>query len=97
MRRLPPPKKADHKTGLRTLNGEALDVRHAATLLFGEGAQKNLRRLVDRRLVPYRRLNGRIVFLRSELLTYLNNLPGCTAEQAMANTEARQGDVQHRH
>ena len=85
MRKLPPPKKAGHKTGLRTLNGEALDVRHAATLLFGEGAEKNLRRLVDRRLVPHRRLNGRIVFLRSELLAYLNKLPGPTLKEAMTN------------
>ncbi len=71
----------------RQINGLLLDVRTAASFLGG--SEKQLRGMVDRRLVPFRRINSRIVFLRSELEQFLFMLPGCTADEAKANMEAR--------
>ena len=74
--------------GPRRIDGAVLDVRAAAAFLGG--SEKQLRGMVDRRLIPFRRLNGsRIVFLRNELEEFIITLPGCTAAEAKANVEAR--------
>ena len=85
--RKPPKKQPGMGTGPRTLNGAALDVRGVS--IFYGGTEKLIRGLVERRLIPFKRLGGRIVFLRAELETWLANLPGCTADEAKANLEAR--------
>ncbi len=94
MKRPPPPKKSGQGRGPRTLNGEFMDTMHTAYLLFGDGNPKNklgnrkkLERLVARREVPFRKLGGRNVFVRSELIMWMTRLPGCSLKEAMTNTE----------
>jgi len=79
-----PPKK---KRGHRTINGAALDVRSAAALLGM--TEKTLRGMIARQLVPFRRLNSRIIVLRSELEIWLQTLDGCTLDDARINMEQR--------
>jgi excisionase family DNA binding protein len=86
-RSLPPKKQPGQGKGPRTLNGAVLDVRSAAGLLGT--TEKTVRRLVDRRALPFRRLNSRIIFLRAELETFLAALPGCSAKEARENIEMR--------
>ena len=81
MRILPPPKKAGQATGPRRFAGEVLDVHEAAALLGA--SEKVVRARVARRLLPFRRSGGRIVFLREELLEFYRQLPGCTLMEAM--------------
>jgi hypothetical protein len=88
MRINPPKKQKGQGCGLRRIDGAALDVRGASA--FYGGTEKQTRGLVDRRLIPFRRLGGRIVFLRSELEGWLQTLEGCTLDEARANHEARQ-------
>jgi hypothetical protein len=73
--------------GLRTINGAALDVRGAAVFLGT--TEKALRGMIARQLVPYRRLNSRIVLVRSDLEQFLDGLPGVTLDEARTNREAR--------
>jgi hypothetical protein len=76
------------RTGERTFRGQALDVREAAALLGT--SEKTVRGMISRQLVPYRRLNARIIFLRTELAAWLETLPGVTLDEARMNQEARQ-------
>jgi hypothetical protein len=87
MKNLPPKKHPGQGCGHRTINGTALDVRGAAAFLGT--TEKTLRGLIGRQLIPFRRLNSRIILLRNELESFLADLPGCTPEQARANQEAR--------
>jgi hypothetical protein len=87
------PRKPRHKkqpgegTGPRRIDGLALDVRGAAALV-GD-TEKGIRGKAARRLIPFRRLGGRIIFLRSELETWLSSLDGCTLDEAKTNMAAR--------
>ena len=83
----PPKKKPGMGTGPRAFNGLALDVRGAAALV-GD-TEKGIRGKAARRLIPFRRLGGRIVFLRSELEAWLLSLDGCTLDEAKTNMEPR--------
>lgn len=85
--RLPPKKQPGQGLGARRICGAILDVRNGADHLGVK--EKALRGLVARRLIPFRKLGGRIVFLRSELDLYLNRLPGVPLDEAMNNLEAR--------
>lgn len=78
-----------HGQGCRphAYNGIVLDVRGAAA--FIGTTEKTLRGMIDRQRIPFRRLNSRIVLLRSELESFLSGLPGCTLDEARANQEAR--------
>jgi hypothetical protein len=87
MRKLPPKKQLGQGVGPRTINGAVLDVRGAAAFLGT--TEKTLRGLIDRRLVPFRRLNSRVILVRSELETLLVGLPGCTLDEAKTNMEMR--------
>jgi len=88
------PRKPRHKkqpgegTGPRRIDGLALDVRTGAAFLGA--TQKAVYGQVERRTIPFRRLGGRIVFLRSELEAWLETLPGVTLDEARMNQEARQ-------
>ncbi len=73
----------------RSLDGELLDVAHAAKF-FGT-TEKAIRSRVARRLVPHRRWGGRVVFLRDELIEFRARLAGVNVEQALANVAARGG------
>lgn len=88
--RVPPPKKRPGQgRGPRTVNGLALDVRSAAGLIGM--SEKQMRGLVSRRLIPFRRLSGRIILLRQELEHWLACLDGCGLEEVRANHAMRQG------
>jgi hypothetical protein len=82
-----PRKQVGQGTGPRAFNGLALDVRSAAAFLGT--SEKTLRGLIARQLVPFRRLNSRIVLLRSELESFLLGLPGVTLDEAQNNMEQR--------
>ena len=86
--RRPPPKTAGQAVGARRISGELLlDVAGASALLGM--TPKAIRGRVERRLLPYRRLQGRVVFVKAELLEYLEALDGVTVEEAIANVAAR--------
>ena len=71
----------------RVINGDLLDIASASQLLGC--TQKMLRARVARRVVPFRKLGGRIVFRRAELEQFIDGLPGVTVAQAQANLAAR--------
>jgi hypothetical protein len=77
----PPKRKIGQGRGERAINGELLDVKGAARL-YGISPSA-LRCKVWRRTVPFRKWNGRVVFLRKELERFLMKLPGCTLEEAV--------------
>lgn len=85
--RTPPKKQPGQGCGLRTLDGAVLDVRSAAALIGT--TEKLIRSRVERRCIPFRRLGGRIVFLRDELTAYQQRLPGCGLEEALKNLGER--------
>lgn len=89
IRQHPPKKQPGQGCGRRTINGAALDVREASVFLGM--TEKTLRGMIDRQCVPYRRLNSRIILLRSELERFLVALPGCTLQEAKSNGEMRHG------
>lgn len=68
---------------LRTFDGAVLDVTAASSFLGM--SEKTIRARVARRMIPFRRFGGRIVFLRAELEGFLKNLPGCGMEEAERN------------
>ena len=70
--------------------GEVLDVASTATFLGV--TEKAVRARVARRLIPFRKWGGRIVFLRTELLEFLESLPGCDLPDALQNQATREGD-----
>ena len=84
----PPKKQKGQGLGPRTIDGAALDVRGG--LIFLGWTEKKTRGMVERKLIPVRRLGStRIIFIRAELEAWLANLPGCTLDEARANVEAR--------
>jgi Helix-turn-helix domain len=91
MNRKPPKKKAGQAKRPRRFDGAVKDVAGEA-LELGI-TQKCLRSQVARGLIPYRRLGGRIVFLADEVREFLRQLPGVTAEQALANVAARRDEL----
>ena len=71
----------------RAINGDLLDIASASQLLGC--SQKMMRARLARRIVPFRKLGGRIVFRRAELEQFIDGLPGVTVAQAHANLAAR--------
>jgi hypothetical protein len=86
---IPPKKQEGQGRGPRLINGAALDI-HAGAQLFG-GTEKQMRAMVARGVVPYRRIGSRIIFLKSELETWLAGLPGVTLAEAADNRKVREG------
>ena len=87
--RQPPRKQPGQGKGPRRIDGVALDVRGGASLLGG--TEKQMRGMVARRIVPFRRLGTRIIFIRTELEQFLLSLDGCSLDEARKNREARHG------
>jgi hypothetical protein len=85
----PPKKQKGRNSGPRSFNGAIRDVDGIAAFL-GE-TPKTARAQVDRGLLPYRRLGGRIVFIVEEVQEFLRRLPGVTADEAIANVVKRNG------
>ena len=75
----------------RSYNGQLLDVAAASELLGC--SERALRARIARRLIPYRRFSGRIVFVRSELEAFLMNLPGCSVKEARHNLGMRSSEL----
>jgi hypothetical protein len=89
--RTPPPRKpAGKATGPRTLNGDAMDV---ATFSREQGqTEKTTWAQIQRRVIPFRKLGGRVVILRSEIQRFYEALPGVTVEEALKNLQERNGE-----
>ena len=63
----------------RTYENELLTALEAAEVLRrSPGAVRNL---VMRRKIPYRKAGGRLYFLRSELVAWVQDSPGVTLEE----------------
>ena len=72
----------------KLINGTLLlDVASAAHLLGC--SERSLRARVRRQLVPYRKLDSRVVFRRDELQQFIEDLPGVTLDEARANAFTR--------
>jgi excisionase family DNA binding protein len=67
------------------VNGALLDVKAAAAYLGG--SERWLRRLLERGLVPCGRLGRNIVFKRSELEQFVDDLKGISPRQARFNAK----------
>lgn len=85
----PPKKQIGQGLGPRRIDGVVLDVRCGS--LFLGWSEKRTRGMIERRLIPFRRVGGRIVFLRSDLEHWLQTLDGCSLEEARNNMLIRQG------
>lgn len=88
--RRPPKKQKAVKTGPRRIAGALLDVTSCAALI-GE-SEYAVRAQVARGVLPHRRRNGRVVFLREEIQEFLRRLPGITLDEALANIAHRRED-----
>lgn len=88
MKTLPPKKRAGHATGPRRLNGEVWDV-HTVAAMMG-ATEKTIRGQVARRLLPFKKLGGRVVFLPDSIRAYLAALPGVSVDEALENLKARE-------
>ena len=87
--RTPPKKQKGWGRGPRRIDGACLDVR-GGSLFFG-WSEKKTRGLVARRIIPFHKINGRIIFLRVELEQWLVGLGGVTVGEAIQNMQSRQG------
>ena len=72
--------------------GELLDVRAAAAFLGR--TERAIRKDIERRRLPFRRHGARILFVRSELTTFLAALDGVSVEEAVANVRNGAGGDQ---
>jgi hypothetical protein len=71
--------------GKKRINGLMLGISEASALLGV--SERALRARVSRHQVPYRRFQGRIVFLRNELDEFLLSLPGVTLQEVKHQAE----------
>jgi len=83
----PPKKRKGQATRPRRIAGEILDVTAVAELLGVSDDTIRARR--TRQQIPYRKWGGRIIFIRSEVMRYLEALEGVSVEDALSNERAR--------
>lgn len=74
----------------RSFTGAALDV-HACAGLLGT-SPRAIRGMVAKKIIPHRRLAGRVIFIRTEIESWLVGLSGCTPEEARENLNAWESD-----
>ena len=86
----PPKKRAGQPTGRRRLDGEVMDIPALAAMIGG--TEKCARARVARGLLPYRKWGGRVIFIKSEILSFLSKLEGVSVDQALTNVAARNGE-----
>ena len=86
---VPPRKRAGQAGTPRRFDGQLLDVASAAKYLGT--SEKCIRSRVSRRLLPYKRMGGRVLFVRVELDAYLSALGGCGVDEAVENERVRRG------
>lgn len=75
----------------RVVDGALLDVKSAAEFLGGN--ERWLRRLLERGVVPCKKLGRTIVFKRSELDEFIDELPGVSPRQARLNAKKKKGRI----
>ncbi len=78
-----PPKKRQ-----RSFDGEVLDVSSVAATYFG-GSRRTVENQVARKLIPFKRLGGRIIFLKTELNEFFSRLDGVSVEDAIRHNQER--------
>lgn len=71
----------------RKIAGVLLDVKSAAEFLGGN--ERWLRRLLERGIVPCRRIGRNVYFKRSELEQFVDDLEGITPRQAKFNSKKK--------
>jgi hypothetical protein len=79
------PSKGKHRRAPRPA-GEWTDVKGASAIVGI--TEKSVRARVARHQLPFRRLNGQIIFNRAELGDFLEKLNGVTLSEALANATA---------
>jgi len=67
--------------------GQLLDVSSGATLM-GQKEQW-VRKRIERRTIPFRKIGRRVYFVRSELEEWLARAPGVSPTEALDNALAR--------
>ncbi len=82
-------KHPEQREDQQCLNSEIFNVE--ATAAFLGWSPKKVRSHVARRTIPFLRLGGRIIFRREDLRLYLDQLEGCTVEEALENERNRRG------
>ena len=75
--------------GPRRIDGAMMDIGRGAAFLGLP--PKAARARIERGTLPYRRLGGRIVFLRRELERFLESLDGVTLDEALSNLRISAG------
>jgi hypothetical protein len=90
MTRIPPRRKPGWGKGPRTFSGEVMDIRATSQHLGQTECQT--RSQIARGILPYRRLGGRIIVLRSELCNFLDGLEGVSIDQAQRTLAAMRGE-----
>jgi len=90
MIRKPPKRLAGWGRGRRSLAGQLMDVRACSELIGG--TEDQIRSRAAHGLLPYRKWAGRVVFLRPEIMEFLEALPGVSLADARANAAARRGE-----
>ncbi len=88
MARRPPPKKQGQAQNRRAFNGILMDVLGLASYLGT--SEHTIRSRVRRREIPFKKMGGRLLFLKHEIDRYLEQLPGCDLDEAVQNLEDRQ-------
>lgn len=79
----PPLKRVGQGKGPRRIDGVCFDV--CCGSLFLGWSEKKTRGMVARKLIPYRKVGGRIIFIKRDLEHWLQTLEGCTVEEARQN------------
>jgi hypothetical protein len=64
-----------------------MDIRTSAGFLGC--TEKTVRGYVERRLIPFRKIGGRVLLVRVELEVWIRGLGGCGTEEALANMRER--------
>lgn len=85
----PPRKQTGQGRGPRRINGAVLDICGGS--IFLGWSEKKTRGMIDRKLIPHKRIGSRIILIRAELEAWLTSLPGCTVDEARTNADMRQG------
>ena len=70
------------------VNGALLDVRSASQFLGA--SERWLRRLLERGIVPCRRIGRNVFFKKNELEEFIDELPGISPRQARFNAKKKQ-------
>ena len=71
------------------MKGEGMSLKDGAAFLGL--SEKTLRRRIDRKLVPHRKVGRSILLWKSELEEWRQQLPGCDPAQALQNSRNRNG------